>query len=147
MAGIGSKKVDERRKKFAKYIAQGMAKYPAAIKAGYSENYAKSSSCKIMENVGVAKEVAKLNKHIECAEIMNVSEIQKRLTSIARGEDQEECIVIEGQGEGISQASLFKKKVTPKDQLKALELLGKANMLFIDRIIKTDEVPQIIDDL
>ncbi|MBS5794875.1 MAG: terminase small subunit, partial [Clostridiales bacterium] len=46
----------------------------------------------------------------------------------------EETIVIEGQGDGISKARKIRKEVSPKDRLKAAELLGKRYNLFTDKI-------------
>jgi len=43
---------DERQRKFAHYLALGMKPYPAALKAGYSETYAKSGVYKVL---GVGK--------------------------------------------------------------------------------------------
>jgi phage terminase small subunit len=64
---------------------------------------------------------------------MDIQEIQERLTRIARGETIEETVVVEGTGQGFSEARVVQKKVTPKDQVKALELLGKANGMFIEK--------------
>jgi len=42
-------KAKSRKKKFIELVAQGIDAYPACIKAGYSENYAKSQSYKLLE--------------------------------------------------------------------------------------------------
>lgn len=48
--GIMSEKLNEdRQRKFCEYVAQGLNAYRAAIKAGYSEKYAKTNSHKLLE--------------------------------------------------------------------------------------------------
>ena len=45
-----SEKINEdRQRKFCEYVAQGLNAYRAAIKAGYSEKYAKTDSHKLLE--------------------------------------------------------------------------------------------------
>ena len=40
---------EDRQRKFCEYVAQGLNAYRAAIKAGYSEKYAKTDSHKLLE--------------------------------------------------------------------------------------------------
>ena len=40
---------EDRQRKFCEYVAQGLNAYRAAIKAGYSEKYAKTNSHKLLE--------------------------------------------------------------------------------------------------
>ena len=65
---------------------------------------------------------------------MDIQEIYERLTLMARGEIEEDCVVVVGEGDGYSSPRNFKKQITPKDQAKALELLGKANGMFIEKV-------------
>ena len=65
---------------------------------------------------------------------------------MARGDLQEEVIVVTGDGDGYSSAQVMKKQIGAKDQAKALELLGKANGLFIDKV-QNMSPPQIVDDI
>ena len=57
--------------------------------------------------------------------IAGIREIQERLTAILRGEIQEDQIVVEGCGDGVSAATNVKREVQMKDRLKAGELLAK----------------------
>ena len=41
--------MNEQQRKFCEYVAQGLNAYRAAIKAGYSEKYAKTDSHKLLE--------------------------------------------------------------------------------------------------
>ena len=64
--------------------------------------------------------------------IATAQEIQEFLTKQMRGEEVEECVVVEGVGDGRSQATTINKKITPKDQQKAAETLAKIKQLFND---------------
>ena len=65
---------------------------------------------------------------------MDIKEIQERLTAIARGQVDEEVVVTENIGDFMSQAKIVQKKMAGKEQVKALELLGKANALFKENV-------------
>lgn len=57
--------------------------------------------------------------------IATAQEVMEYLTAVMRGETQEETVVIEGQGEGMSKSRIIKKQPSEKDRLKAGELLAK----------------------
>ena len=72
----------------------------------------------------------------------------ERLTAAARGELEEEVVVVEGSGEGCSDARIIEKKIGAKEQIKALELLGKRYKLFTERFeIEGNIGVQIVDDI
>lgn len=79
-----------KQKKFAdEYIATGNA-YQSALKAGYSENYAKGNAIKLLENVSVKAYIDKRLKEIEKDSIATADEVLQVLTSIIRREFIEE---------------------------------------------------------
>lgn len=56
------------------------------------------------------------------------------LTSVLRGESVGTEIVVEGTGDGCSEARTMQKEPSEKDRLKAAELLGKRYGLFTDKV-------------
>lgn len=70
----------------------------------------------------------------ESALIADQDEVLKYLTSVLRGESQSEEIVVEGIGDGCSEARTMQKAPSEKDRLKAAELLGKRYGLYTDRV-------------
>ena len=58
----------------------------------------------------------------------------KYLTSVMRGESQASVVVVEGCGEGISQARTVIKQPDEKERLKAAELIGKRYGAFTDKV-------------
>lgn len=61
-----------------------------------------------------------------------------------RGETQSEIVVVEGVGEGCSEARRLQKLPDEKERLKAAELLGKRMGLFKDKLDVTANAPVII---
>ena len=116
----------------------------SAIKAGYSEKTAYSIGQRLLKKVEVKNYIDEHLKKLESEKIADTKEIMESLTRILRGQEQEETIVIEGQGDGISKARKIKKEISPRDRLKAAELLGKRYGLFTDKIEQTTEVKPIV---
>lgn len=143
-------KLTLKQQRFAdEYIISGNI-YDSLIKAGYSENYAKASGYRMLENVGVKTYIDEKLKELSDKKIADQQEVLAYLTSVLRGETQSEIVVVEGQGEGISRAKPIQKAPDEKERLKAAELLGKRMGLFKDKIDVTANVPVIIsggDDL
>lgn len=80
--------LSKRHKEFAdEYIITGN-KYQSAIKAGYSENYAKAQSHKLLENVGIAEYINKRLKPIEEKREISADDALDKLISIWQGELQ-----------------------------------------------------------
>lgn len=52
--------LDARQKRFAKEYAESLNMYQSAINAGYSESYAKSSSYKLLDIVGMKDEIERI---------------------------------------------------------------------------------------
>lgn len=84
--------MNERQKKFAdEYIISGVA-YNAALKAGYSEKYAKSDSHKLLENTRIKAYIEERMKELEKQKIAKQDEVMQVFTAILRQELMEEVI-------------------------------------------------------
>ena len=143
-------KLNARQKAFCEYyVASGNAT-DAAIKAGYSERTAKSIGQRLLTFVDIKKYIDELMQKLESERIATAEEVLQNLTAMMRGEIQEEVIVVEGEGEGVSSARIMKKQVSAKDRIKAAELLGKRHALFTDKTKIEGTLPVMIvgeDDL
>ena len=118
----------------------------AAIRSGYSKKTANQQAARLLANVNIQNQIKENNQKVDRSNIMDVQEIQERLTQMARGDLDEEVVVVTGDGDGYSSAHVMKKQIGAKDQAKALELLGKANGLFVDKVQNMNP-PQIVDDI
>lgn len=84
--------MNERQKKFAdEYLISGVA-HSAAIKAGYSEKYARKRSHELLANVGIKAYIEERMKELEKQKIAKQDEVMQVFTSILRQELMEEVI-------------------------------------------------------
>ena len=114
-------KLSTKQKDFAdEYIICGNATQ-AAIEAGYSVNYAKAQSHKLLVNVGVKSYIDERLKEIESAKTATQQEVLEYLTSVMRGEQREQTLI--GMGQGFQEKTYI--DVSAKDRLKAADLLNK----------------------
>ncbi len=133
-----------RQKAFCEYyVACGNAT-EAAIKAGYNKKSAKATASRMLTNVNLQNYIKELMEKMEQDRIATAEEVLKYLTSTLRGEVEEEVVVVEGCGDGFSEATKVKKQVSIKDRVKAAELLGKRYSLFSDKVKIEGTVPVMI---
>lgn len=136
------KKLTIKQKKFAdEYIISGNATQ-AAIKAGYSGNYAKAQSSKLLENVGIKSYIDERMKKLEEEAIADQAEVLKYLTRVLRDEEREEILVNVGNFEQEIQSM----KVSTKDRIKAAELLGKRYGSWTDKVDLSSDLTLIFED-
>lgn len=140
---MGNIRLNEKQKAFCEYYLESLNAYESAIKAGYSENYAKAQSYKMLEKVGIKSYIDKKLKELEDERIAKADEVLKHLTSIMRGEITEETPILIGEG----MQQLVPKEVNIKDRIKAAELLGRRYALFTDKQDVDIKVPKIIFDI
>ena len=106
----------------------------AAIRAGYSENTAEQIGYQLLQKTSVHDYISKRMAEKEKELIADQDEVLKYLTSVMRGQRQSEVVVVEGIGEGKSEARAMQKAPDEKERLKAAELLGKRYGLYTDKI-------------
>ena len=106
----------------------------AAIRAGYSKKTAYSQGQRLLKNVEGQKYLAELMAEKESELIACQDEVLKYLTSVMRGKSQSTEIVVEGIGDGCSEARTVLKEPSEKERLKAAELLGKRYGLYTDKV-------------
>jgi phage terminase small subunit len=101
--------------------------------AGYNcknDNSAGANARRLLQNDKIRGRLAELTEEMASEKIAGIREIQERLTAILRGELLEEQIVVEGCGDGVSEAKRMKKQPQLKDVIKAAETLGKMQGAF-----------------
>lgn len=123
-------KLNSKQKAFADYYIESLNAYESAIRAGYSEAYSKSQSYKLLENVGIKRYIDKRMESKENNRIASQDEILETLTSIMRGQLEEEVVQFTQLGEEVRTT----KTPSIKDRMKASELLGKRYRLFTDKV-------------
>lgn len=140
-------KLNVKQKAFADYYIETGNAYQSAIKAGYSENYAKGNVIKLLENESVKIYIQEKMKEIESERIAKAEEVLAFLSSSLRGEVLEEVISTETI-DGMIKPVILKKQLSAKDRIKAAELLGKRYALFTEKVDLEGNVGvTIIDDI
>lgn len=98
----------------------------------------------------IAKVQEYINEQLEkisSEKIATAEEVMQYLTSVLRGESQSEIVVVEGVGDGCSDARRMNKAPDEKERLKAAELLGKRYGLFKESVNLEVEPVMLVNDL
>ncbi|WP_061410053.1 terminase small subunit [Streptococcus oralis] len=122
-------KLTLKQQRFAdEYIISGNAT-DAAIKAGYSSKYANTNASKLLQNTTIKSYIDERLARLASEKIATQEEVLTYLTSVMRGETQEQTLISIGElGQTITDID-----VGAKDRIKAAELLGKRHRLWTDK--------------
>ena len=106
------------------YIETGNAA-EAARRAGYKSRNADVMGRENLRKHTVRKVLEARLKEIEDKRIAKAKEVMEFLTSSMRGEIKEEVVVVEGTGDGCSEARIIEKQIGANDRIKAAVQLAK----------------------
>ena len=120
---------NKRHEKFCHEYIKDMNATQAAIRTGYSEKTAKMQGSRLMTNDDIKARVAELREAYFNENIMTAQQVEYELTRIALGLSNEKHVVIEGTGDGFSEARIIDKPPDEKSRLKALELMAKRHRI------------------
>ena len=127
-------KLTEKQKRFCDEYLIDLNATQAAIRAGYSENSARTQAADNMAKPYIKSYIDARMSEKKKSTIATQDEVLEYLTSVLRGESQGNEIVVEGTGNGFSQAREMKKKPSEKERMRAAELLGKRYGTFVEKI-------------
>lgn len=132
----------EKQKKFCdEYLSDLNATraYKAVYKGVKSDEIAKAAASRLLTNVNVKKYIADRMEEIHNEKTADAQEVIEYLTSVLRGKSSSTEIVVEGTGDGCSEARTIEKAPSEKERLKAAELLGKRYGLYTEKVdVATD---------
>ena len=136
---------DKQRKFCDEYLIDLNATraYKSAYPHVKSEGAATSCASRLLRNVKVKTYIDEQLEKISSEKIATAEEVMQYLTSVLRGESQSEIVVIEGAGDGYSEAKKMNKAPDEKEKLRAAELLGKRYGLFTDKV-EVDGVAKVV---
>lgn len=129
-----AKKLTARRMRFCDEYLIDLNATQAAIRAGYSQKTAQVISAELMADPRIKQFIADRMAEKESELIADQNEVLKYLTSVMRGDTQSEIVVVEGTGDGCSEARAMQKAPDEKERLKAAELLGKRYGLYTEKV-------------
>jgi len=116
----------------------------AAIRAGYSEKTAYSIGCENLTKPELKKYIQDRMEQMKSETVASADEVIQYLSSVLRGQSSAEVVVVEGTGDGCSEARTLQKAPDEKERLKAAELLGKRYGIFTDKMSLEGAIPVII---
>lgn len=125
--------MNERQKRFADEYIRTANKHQSAIRAGYSEKYARTSSHKLLENKSIKDYIEARFKELEKQSIAQQDEVLQYLTAVMRGEQEDEENIVVPKGDYVSDVEKHTKKADTAQRTKAAELLGKRYAIFTDK--------------
>ena len=108
--------------------------YRAVYKNIKNDGVARRNGSRLLTNADIKKYIDDRLEEIHNEKTANAQEVMEYLTAVLRGESTSEEIVVEGLGDGVSEARTMEKRPSEKDRLKAAELLGKRFGLYTDKV-------------
>lgn len=140
---------DKQRKFCDEYLidANATRAYKAAYPHVKSEDAARACASRLLTNANIKSYIDEQLEKISSDKIADAKEVMEYLTSVLRGESESEIVVIEGTGEGCSDARRMNKAPDEKERLKAAELLGRRYGLFKADVSLEVEPVVIVNDL
>lgn len=115
--------------------------YLAAYPNVKNKEVARRAGSRLLTFVDVQAYIDERLEKIHNENTADAQEVIEYLTSVLRGESLSDEIVVEGTGEGCSEARIVRKAPNENNKLKAAELLGKRYGLFTDKQQVTVQVP------
>lgn len=137
-------KLTEKQKRFADYYIETGNITEAAIKAGYSKKTARVIGQENLQKPAIKSYIDEKLEAMQDERTASAKEVLEFLTKSMRGEIKEEVVVVEGTGDGTSEARMVKKQIGLRDRIKSAELLGKRYRLFTDKVEIEGVVPVMI---
>lgn len=125
-------KLTEKQRRFVDYYVETGNASEAARRAGYSEKIANRIGTENLSKPVIKEAITVRLKELEDKRIAKADEVMQFLTSTLRGEVKEERIVVEGTGEGRSDARIIKVQVSARDRLEAAKSLLKRYPMLLD---------------
>ena len=125
-------KLTEKQRRFVDYYVETGNASEAARRAGYAEKAAYRTGSENLRKPQVKAAIDARLKELEDKRIAKADEILQFLTSTLRGEVKEERVVVEGTGEGRSDARIITVQVSARDRLDAAKSLLKRYPMQLD---------------
>lgn len=147
---VVNERMTDKQKRFAEEYLKDCNATQAAIRCGYSPKTAKQQGQRLLTNADLKNYIDEQLQKMQKKSIASAEEVLEYLTSVVRGESISTELVVEGIGDGCSEAKEMKKAPSEKDRLKAAELIGKRYGLFTEKTQIEGVVPIVIsggDDL
>ena len=108
--------------------------YRAAYPNCKKNSSADAAARKLLGKARIRESIDARLEEMRSKRVADAQEVMEHLTEMMRGEINEEMVVVEGTGDGCSEARIVEKQVSARDRLKAAELLGKRYGLYTEKV-------------
>ena len=78
--------LSQKQKDFCIYFIETDSSYQSALRAGYSERTAAAQGSRLLTNVKIQNEIARLRKEMDKDKVATAEEVMRYFTSVMRGE-------------------------------------------------------------
>ena len=133
-------KLTPRQQRFCDEYLIDLNATQAAIRAGYSEKTAKQIGQRLLTYVDLKNYIQERMAAKEKELIADSDEVLRYLTSVLRGKSEAHVLA----RDEIGAERIVAKPPDEKERLKASELLGKAHMIFTDKVNVDGAIPVVI---
>lgn len=127
---VADKKMTAKQKRFCDEYLIDMNATQAAIRAGYSVKTAKQIGAENLAKPDLRGYIEERMEQMEKSLVADGEEVMRYLTSVLRGKSLSSVLARDELGAD----RVMEKPPDEKERLKAAELLGKAHMLFTEKI-------------
>lgn len=134
-------RLTEKQERFCDEYLTDLNATQAAIRAGYSPRSARQNAHALLEKPHVRDRIDARLAEIEDGLVAKGGEVLKYLTSVMRGEDCAQIVVI---ADDIPRVEDY---VDQKNRIKAAELLAKCHGLMVQKVDVGDVKITFVDDL
>ena len=137
----------EKQKRFCdEYLIDlnGTRAYKAAYPSVKSDKIAGVNAARLLGTASVRAYLDERLEQLHSERTADAAEVMEYLTAVVRGESRSSVVIVEGVGDGCSEARLVEKPPDEKERLKAAELLGKRYGIFSDKVSVSGAVPVVI---
>lgn len=121
--------------------ANAAQSYKTAYDCKSTNQVLSQSASRLLKNEKIKARLQELNEEVHSNAIATIAEIQERLTSIMRGENQEEVVVVEGVEKGVTEARIVHKRPSNADMIKAGQTLAKMQGAYDNTVNVNVSVP------
>lgn len=125
--------MNERQKRFADEYIRTANAHQSAIRAGYSEKYARTNAHKLLANEGVKSYCEARFEELKKQSIAEQDEVLQYLTAVMRGEQEDEENIVVSKGDYAQEVEKHGKRADTAQRIKSAELLGKRYAIFTDK--------------
>ena len=137
---VAEKKLTAKQQRFCDEYLIDLNATQAAIRAGYSKKTAGVIATENLQKPNISAYIEKRMAEKEAELVADQAEVLKYLTSVLRGKSASSVLARDEVGAD----RVIEKPPDEKERLKAAELLGKAHMMFTDKVQQDVEISPIV---